>query len=427
MYKVGLFLSNKNISTVNLNQPELGNPGIGGTEYLLLSLAWFLNLNSQWKVSLFATYTENLPQELDLILVSDFQDATISASNLKLDIFIIPYFHENLLEIIKNSNLKVLLWYHLPIKKKSLMDAISGSKEIVRLIVVSSEVANYFRDHRLFNKTTVINNFLVKPNVKDIINSYSSKNYCCFVGRMDDSNGLDILALSWEKVLLKNPQICLIVIGGTNLYNEHYKLGHYGFGSIEYEEKIVQLFLNSGCILGKNLFFTGKLGLERYVIMRNALIGITNPSGKESFSLTALEFSTLGVPVIAGRDWGFFDTIVNKETGYLIRNHIQLSNRINFLLDNQTLRDNFKHNGLAYSEKFIPLKIVNDWIIELNYIFLDSRHRIFPLKKNFLHRKNWLKELFRILNFQTVIKFPLVLDKSYFNLTKEFVKININR
>jgi hypothetical protein len=100
---------------------------------------------------------------------------------------------------------------------------------------------------------------------------------------------------------------------------------------------------------------------------------------------------------------------------------------MNFLLDNQTLRDNFKHNGLAYSEKFIPLKIVNDWIIELNYIFLDSRHRIFPLKKNFLHRKNWLKELFRILNFQTVIKFPLVLDKSYFNLTKEFVKININR
>jgi glycosyltransferase involved in cell wall biosynthesis len=161
--------------------------------------------------------------------------------------------------------------------------------------------------------------------------------------------------------------------------------------------------------------------------MRDALIGICNPLGKESFSLTALEFSSFGVPVSAGKDWGFFDTVINSKTGYLVSNERGLSKKIIFLYRREKVRVYIHDNGIEHSNSFSPMFVINQWVEELNMILSNKKRRNQLLTKNIFHRKNWLKEIFRILKVQKLIKFPLVLDKSYVKVGKEFIKLNFNK
>ncbi len=428
MIKLGFFFSNKQLQKTDLSKPYLGNPGIGGTEFLMLNLAWYLNFDKNFEVYLFTQNIEKLPKSIKCLHAENFKEALVVSEVHKIDLFILPYYNESDEKIIRDSNIQIILWYHLAIRKSSLMDSICRCKNIVRLIVVSTEVANYFRDHELFHKTTVISNFIIKSKPITLLNSYNFSNYCCFVGRMDDSNGLEILAKCWSKVLNQNPEINLVIIGGNTLYNKFAKTGSYGFSDSNYENKIVKLFKQSGCIIDKNIFFTGTLGFERYNIMQNARIGIVNPSGKESFSITALEFSNYGVPVVAGKDWGFFDSVVHNKTGFLISNELQLAKKINYLLRlNELKRRKISFSAVNHVKNFDPDKIISEWKKEINSILDGSPCRVFRLRRNYFHQKNWLKEIFRISKKQKVVKIPLILNKTYYKLLKEVFRLNFSK
>jgi glycosyltransferase involved in cell wall biosynthesis len=426
--KLGFYFSSYQLHDTDLSEPYLGNPGIGGTEFLVLMLAWYLNTGNNLEVMLFTQNHEKLPKSIKCLHAENLKEALEISKVHEIDLLVLPYYNESDEKIISDSKIQILLWYHLAIKKSSLMDSISRCKNIGRLVVVSTEVANYFRDHELFNKTVVINNFLVSPKSAAKSNKFNFNNYCCFVGRMDDSNGLDILAKSWSSVLKQNPDLKLVVIGGNTLYNKYKKPGAYGFADITYENKIVELFKHAGCIIDKNIFFTGTLGLERYQIMQNARVGIVNPSGKESFSVTALEFSNFGVPIVAGKDWGFFDSVVDKKIGFLVSDELQLAEKINYLLRlNEFKKRKIAFSAVEHIKKFEPDKIISLWKKELNNIFDGSQGRIYRLKSNYFHRKNWLKEIFRILKKKKLLKLPLILDKTYYKLVKELFMLNIKK
>ena len=57
MAQIGFFVNNINVSKLNLSRLDHGNPGMGGTEYLVLYLSWYLNIHSEYSIKLYATYT----------------------------------------------------------------------------------------------------------------------------------------------------------------------------------------------------------------------------------------------------------------------------------------------------------------------------------------------------------------------------------
>ena len=72
----------------------------------------------------------------------------------------------------------------------------------------------------------------------------------------------------------------------------------------------------------------------------------------EPFGLILLETMSCGIPVIAVGEGGYSESVINEETGYLIkRNAIALKDSISKLLNNENLRINMSENARKYIEK----------------------------------------------------------------------------
>ena len=77
-------------------------------------------------------------------------------------------------------------------------------------------------------------------------------------------------------------------------------------------------------------------------ILPSCYLGTIASTGWDSFTMSAIEMAACGLPLIASNLQGLAETVENNVTGFLFEkgNHIELANRIEFLLDNPELRKN---------------------------------------------------------------------------------------
>jgi glycosyltransferase involved in cell wall biosynthesis len=84
---------------------------------------------------------------------------------------------------------------------------------------------------------------------------------------------------------------------------------------------------------------------------RRATVAVFAPYGEE-FGLAPLEAMACGVPVVAWRDGGLQETVVDGESGYLVNDPVTFRHRVRLLLHDEQRRRTFGEAARARAEQF---------------------------------------------------------------------------
>ncbi len=410
--KICFYLDLSSHKNIDLRNPELGNPGIGGTQFMIWQLAYHINKLTSHEVYLLTEETELLMSDVKSIKVKDIIGAVKKAKEINSDIFIFRAIDsEYLYNLIGSLELQSIAWAHNFSNSKQLK-WISQNKSIVRYVCVGKEQYDMLRDHTVYSKSTFIYNgldFSLYNKVDDV----EKKNIICYIGSIVPSKGFHLLAQSWPIIESKYPNAELHVIGSGRLYNSRAGLGQYNIAEKSYEELFIKFLVKEDGSLKKNVKFLGILGgKDKIDAMSKATVGVVNPSGHtETFGIGAVEFQALGVPVVTIGKNGFFDTVKNNVTGILFNHQKEMPKVIIELLTNKLKNESMGLEGERFvKESFSIEKVVNRW----NELFTDIEKRIEQkviFHNDLQNNYKWIIEINRrIKSIKIFSKLPSVIE-----------------
>ena len=424
--KIAFFLKNNNLRDIDFNLLELGNPGLGGSEYCICQVAYLLSLHNT--VYLFCTDKTKLKNSssLNLINTSTVQEMIEYANQIKIDCLVLKdedeYFQNKYIEA--TSYTKIIIWCHNFISKKKL-SYYNSLTSIPRIVCVGNEQLDFYRDHPAFYKSCVIYNGLTSTEIQKAISNalpYNKReNIITYIGSLTKPKGFYLLAKQWKKILAKIPDAELYIIGGGNLYNNAQKLGTYNLAEEPYEKTFIKYLIDrkTGSIL-PSVHFCGVLGTEKNQILAKSKVGVPNPSGEtETFCITALEMQIYGCLVTTKRFGGFLDTICSSKS--LMYNYTSnLSKNIIKLLSEKN--NDIEETILNINNKFNYDKIIPQWLLMFKEIAQNESPTV-PIMKNIGYNNKWIKEILRIMKkykcFNKIKSTPQILSLKYY-LNKKF-------
>ena len=375
--KMLFYLPNANYKDIDYSRLEEGNPGLGGTEYVILITTLLIsrkilsqNLEKEFHIQV-AAQNPNIPiPEISIVAVSDITDVV----SLDADYILFKYEKNSYIKLTNalrakkekepSIHTKIIIWAHNLIDRKE-RNIIDKDINVPIVLCVSKEQMNLYRDHHLFLKSTYIYNGIpldYLKSIKDALPSYADRPHeVTSIGSIDYYKGFHLIAKAWKTVLAAVPDAKLNVIGAGNLYDRNSKLGKYGIAEESYENSfmpyLIEKFEEDGVIKERilpSVKFWGLMGVEKNEVLKKTRVGVPNPMGKESFCLVALEMQAMGA-MLTTKDYGGFRNTVYK-TGMLYDNPIDLAQNIICLLqaeDNhieecyQWMEDNFSYESIA--------------------------------------------------------------------------------
>ncbi|GAH45448.1 unnamed protein product, partial [marine sediment metagenome] len=160
--KIGVHIPNGNIPDVQLTNPELGNPGIGGTPFLLFSLPYYLKkyFENEFEFLLLAENEKTILTNFETVAVKSLTDAARIAKRFSCEIIIFrPSFDKQTLSFlkeIKELKIKSIAWMHNT--PMLLLNHLHRNDYITRCVCVGREQYEKLRDHAIINKLSMIFN-----------------------------------------------------------------------------------------------------------------------------------------------------------------------------------------------------------------------------------------------------------------------------
>lgn len=332
--KIGFYLDNSGFKDVSFLQPEHGNPGVGGTQFMISQISYFYSKNfKEDQVLVFAPYTNTISTQTGNIKAESLEEALRKASELKLDYFVCRAVGDDkIFNLINKLNLKVVFWGHNYV---SFKDAVKISKcnSIVQYVCVSKEQCKYLQGHPLAKKATYIYNSINTAlyNVSHVEDRLDS---LCYVGSIIKTKGFEKAAEIWRRLHDQGYSLSFEVIGSGQLYNRNAKLGTYGIADESYENEFIKFLIDDNGNILPQVHFHGVLGGQRKLdVMARCAVGIVNPTGEtETFGISAIEFEAMGIPVVTRDTGGFRDVVESGKTGFLCNEIIQFVDKIELLL-----------------------------------------------------------------------------------------------
>jgi len=410
--KVAFYIRNsfcdKDVSLENLYD---GNPGIGGTEYVMFVVAHLLTIkNNGLEVVVYLEKECNLPKELDTCIISNIELAAIDAvqKGCKRFIFDCKWVKWDK-HPFKNISLsmKLIPWLHTPCRADKLHE-ICRHPNFGRLICVGKEQRDLYRDDWTFRHTDYIFNCVPQkniPSINNIIPYAERKNIVTYIGSLTPRKTFHVLAEIWPDVLKQVPDAEMYVIGSASLYDDIDKYGSFHIAEKSYEDSFMPYLTKDGKIL-ESVHFMGSMGKEKDDILKISKVGVPNPTGKtETFCLSAVEMQLMGCAVTSMRAPGYFDTIFNGRITK--KNKRDLSDSIVYLLKNSELPKTYIETRKYMWDNFSENAVAEKWEKLLLSDLKENINPIHPLK-NKLYRLKLLKEVMRYLK----TLFP-VLNKFY--------------
>lgn len=384
----------------SLNEIVNGNPGIGGAEYELLVVSYYLGIRKNIDTWLLTSSRNNYPHT-QYAYVENLEGACTFCVKHKIKNLVINYFMFN--ETILNKfskKLNIIIWAHNSINFR-IYQRMYSAPYVKRVVCVSREMLDIYRDQLASLKSTYIYNYFpLKP--KDF---YTSKikninnHNVVYMGSITRLKGFHLLAKSWKRVLQKVPDAKLYVIGSYKLYSRDCKLGKFGIAEDSYEQEFMPYLLDRNGRILPSVHFLGLMGNEKYDILGKCKVGVPNPSGiDETFCITAIEMQLMGCGITTIKESAYLDTIYNKK--YLYHRCASLSDYIVERLI--STRDNYDEVYNFISTKFNDNIILKKWeylILNIDFRFVhpqhsDIKYQVKPLK-DFLLK---LKTIFPILS-----------------------------
>ncbi len=401
--KIGFFIDNKNIKEVDCKNIVFGNPGIGGTEYMILIISYMLSIRDNGiEVLLFSTELGIFPESMSNILCKGIKEGYLKANNLKCDYFIYKHMDRYVKDVFSKLpslyKTKIIPWCHNFCSYPSLR-FYAKSLLVERIICVSKEQLDLYIDHAAFLKSDYIFNCLdTNPPIGNACMDLTKrKNIVTYIGSLVPEKGFLTLAKAWKHVLKEIPDAELYVIGSGKLYNRNQKLGKYGIAEAKFERKFVK-YIESDNNIHPSVHFAGIMGTEKYGLLAKTKVGVPNPSGlTETFGISAVEMQLCGVKIATIKCPGFLDTVVN---GKLYNKKSELAETI--ILQLKSSENNYGEAKRYIDKNFSIRPVLCEW----ESLFLDC----IPNKKK-------LHNIIISNNFRgKKIKFKLYQLKSKHNL-----------
>jgi len=355
MARVAFFLDTRRIRSADLRDVEAGNPGIGGTEYMFFLVAAYLARTHQ--VSMYVTAAGNHPPGIRCVVVQDMRDAAVAVRSAGEEILILR--DSEVLPnqaLLSSMQLSVLVWAHNFSSRKTLK-ACARLPGIARYLCVSREQHECLRDEDVFRKSDYIFNAVVtrayptepQPPTQDNV---------FYMGSLVKGKGFHVLARYWGDIVRAVPTARLHVVGSRRLYNERAALGPLGLASPKYERQFARYVTEHGR-LRKDIVFHGLLGADKWRLLREAKVAVTNPTGAgETFCISAAEFGLLGVPVVTRNTGGPIDVVGNGVSGILFDDERELPDAVVGLLRDENRRAEMGWNAMARVRSRFDIEIV---------------------------------------------------------------------
>jgi glycosyltransferase involved in cell wall biosynthesis len=357
-YKVLFFVEFDSPASISWDELEIGNPGIGGTQYTTLCLVKELSKIDDYDIKIACKSLLKLDAPIEVLQLTIEQAVDFAEFNSCILVYRPTInFDPALLRKLTDTSASVVAWAHVGPSQKTLR-LLSSMPSIKRVVALGErELISWF-DNPVINKSVLIRNGHHIPSAKS---SYiTDVNAITYIGSLVPQKGFHLLAEVWPKIIQMQPQMYLNVVGSGNLYSSQAGLGRLGIADPAYEELILR---NLGHSIN-SVNFLGKLGGEsKNEVVASSYVGIINPSGNtENCPLSALDFQSLSVPVLSARKYGVIDTVKDGETGILFRHYTDLPQHLDKLIRNPSLRESLAGRCLPFiQERFNFANVVNEW------------------------------------------------------------------
>jgi glycosyltransferase involved in cell wall biosynthesis len=363
MRSIAFLLDDANIHFADLTEPALGNPAIGGTEFSFVSLAHELAVRKLARITLLhRNRTNTFPRTLTVRTIDEYPGGLQTALNRAGPIdCVVVRGHDSLpsagvVESIPDS-IRLIAWTHNHLRSATL-SYLAKCKQIARVVYVGREQCALAAGAPCHYKSTYI-----PPGLYVASRSNGTKEQrAVYIGSLVPQKGFHRLARLWPRIRRACPTAELDVIGSSQVYYRDQQLGTLGISAPSYEKLILRYLRNDPTKYG--VVFRGKMGTEKSDVMARALVGLPNPTGfTECCPATVVEMSAHGSAVVALRQWGMCDTIVDGVTGFLCRDDREYVERVSSLLSDPATAQSMGVAGQRFVENsFSHGPICDQWM-----------------------------------------------------------------
>ena len=386
MKRVVFYLSNQSVAGVDFSKPWLGNPGVGGTQYLFMTQPYYLQKCAdshglEFEFILLTNVLEHLPEGTKAYSVGSDAEAIAQAKALGADIFVYRPMEDDLatgrLKLYGESGLRLVGWAHNSYSR-GLLDALFREQAYLAHVCVCHEQLDALLDKPIYAKSTYIFNGFESNYAQPLPVEARNLNVVVYIGSIIPAKGFHMLAEAWPEVIRQVPDAKLKVVGSGRVYDRNAKLGCFGIAQEEYELQFMKYLTTPDGKLHPSVKFLGLMGTEKFEVMQRAAVGVVNPTGMtENCPGSALEFQACGVPVISAAKGGLWDTVDHGKSGILVRDVASLSSAISDLLENPDMRDSLSRAAPSFiSSKFDYDSVCREWIKLLDAVSSETPVRL---------------------------------------------------
>lgn len=365
MIRVG-FCLDKIQDGVRYDNPLGPNPGIGGTQYMICQIAYYLarNCTDNLNIYLYSPNPDVLPEGPVLRKASSCIECVDAAALDSIDFLVVrgPFLTREDYGYIDASSVKTILWSH-NFENIRTANWASRCRNIVCNVCVSQEQLDLLLDHELGAKSICIHNAVYGTDL-DTVRPHDP-GLVCYVGNLLPGSGYEEMLKAWKIVRENCSNARLRIIGGKSLYR---MTDFYAMYSKRDFERLTQLekeiiLSGTGEVLD-DVEYRGVVGgLEKCALMAACQVGVANltPAG-DTFGLSVAEFQALGVPVVSKAFRGVRETVNNNATGILVSCQEDLAGAIIRLLTDGDLRRKMSVSSKTFIERQFSLpSIAHKW------------------------------------------------------------------
>lgn len=361
--RIGMEFRDNTVSNIDFSHVELGNPGCGGTQFEFALLAHhLLKMDKGYEIIFFHFSKSNtFERGIKEIIIDDTNDIPEAATNAKVDVLLFWSTHDDeWYNKINEYKLKSIAWSHNFLSYDEIR-RIENCKFVKKVVSVSKEQYELLAGETIFDRCTYIFNMFDFVEESFSRDEALKENIVCCVGTLIKAKGFHILAKEWKAIIKDIPSAKLYVMGNGKLWNKNAQMGKYDLAESRYEKSFMKYLTDKEGNILSSVYFLGNVGVEKKDIFRKCKVGVVNPTGVETFCISAIEMEAEGVPVCSKMKNGLIDTISNSKTGFLSRTSYGLRRNIIRLLKDDELNICFGNNAKRYAHNFSGNILVNEW------------------------------------------------------------------
>ncbi|MFW6389743.1 MAG: glycosyltransferase family 4 protein, partial [Halanaerobiales bacterium] len=300
---VSFYIDNQNHKGVDYSNPEYGNPGVGGTQYMFWTIAYYLQtFYNDIEVNVIAPYIKTMPKSLNSYKAKSILDSVKIAKEVGSDILVLrgPTNNKKLFTFINLYKIKVVFWSH-NFENWKFAELVSKCNYVERNICVGKEQLDRLRDHEIFNKSTYIYNALDFKLYDPYSDGEKNNKIVGYMGSLTKRKGFHKLAKNWKDIVSHVPEAKLYVLGGGDLYGKQWEMGSRNLTNQSYEKLLMKYLTNNSGEILPSVEFKGVVsGKEKLELLKRIRVGVANPTGVgETFCIVATEYEAVGTPVVA--------------------------------------------------------------------------------------------------------------------------------